>query len=366
MNRQNRPPSLPPYLLVSAIGRIRSFLLSLHKKMFPGSVVLYEQFQNLWILPSLYVAAELDVAGHLKDKTISVEELSTLTATDCDSLYRVLRALAGTGIFRERPGRLFSNTASSKALIDGEGSIRNVIRHHLGNVNWRTLGNLMHTVKTGENSFQHLNGVSIYQFLEQNKGDSILFGKSMTDLSNLSLAPLIQGYDFSKFHTIADIGGGEGQFLASLLLSAPWSTGILFDLPEATHHANKTFESAGVSERVKIITGDFYKSFDVTADLYILKNVIHNWSDENAVSILLKIRDAMPPKARILIIDMMIMAGPGNPLPKLLDVQMLASFSGGKERTRDEFIGLLDQAGLNVRKFIPTVSSLYLIESVKK
>jgi hypothetical protein len=366
MNRKTKSTFLPPYLLVTAIGRIRSMLLSINRRLFPGSIVLYEQFQNLWVLPSLYIAAELNIAEYLRNGPKPIEEISKLTNTNCESLYRVLRALSGQGIFREHRNRSFSNTAASRALLNEGESIRNVIRHHLGNNNWNTLGHLMHTVKTGENAFQNIYGEPIYQFLEHNRETSALFDKSMSDLSELSLLPVIRGYDFSRHNTIADIGGGEGQFLASLLEMYPASRGILFDLAVATLNADKTFNAYGVSERVTVITGNFLDSVPVTASLYILKNVIHNWDDKTCVQLLRKIRESMPDSARLLVIEMVILPCNRTPLPKLLDIQMLASFAGGKERTREEFTSIIGESGLSVKRFIHTIAPLFIIEIVKK
>ncbi|MEI6456878.1 MAG: methyltransferase, partial [bacterium] len=337
-----------------------------HRSLFPGNIVLYEHFQNLWVLPALFAAAELNIAEQLRNGSKSIEEISRLANVDCESLYRVLRALSGQGIFQEHRNRYFSNTATSKALLNDGESIRHVIRHHLGKNNWNTLGHLMYTLKTGENAFQNLYGKSIYNHLENNREASVLFDKSMSDLSELSLMPLIRRYDFSRFSTIADIGGGEGQFLASLLEKYPACRGILFALTEATLHAANTFTASGVSERVTIISGNFLESIPVSASLYILKNIIHNWNDKTCVELMRKISDSMPYSSRLLIIEMVILPCNRNPLPKLLDLQMLASFEGGKERTKEEFTRIISEAGLTVKRFIPTIAPLFIIEVVKK
>lgn len=213
----NKAQKLPPYILVKILGSFRTLLLTIHRKMFPPSVVLYEQFQAFWLMQPLYVVAELDIAGLLKEKPLPVRELAEKTNTRPEALYRVMRALASSGIFRESDGRIFGINALSTALLEGEGGLRNMVMQHLGHINWVTAGNLMHTVKTGENAFTGLFGSDIYPYLEEHQNEMRRFEKSMSDLSSLALHPVLARYDFGKFQTIADIGGGKGFCLPASL-----------------------------------------------------------------------------------------------------------------------------------------------------
>ena len=118
---------LPPYVIVNLLGRFRGCLLNLYRGLFPGSVALYEQFQSFWLLQPLFIAAELDIAGHLKNGPLTTAELAERTNTHPEALYRILRALASNGVFREMKGRRFRLNGQSKALLKGEGSMRNGI-----------------------------------------------------------------------------------------------------------------------------------------------------------------------------------------------------------------------------------------------
>jgi len=357
---------LPPYWLVKLIGMFRSFLLLVNRNLYPGRVVLYEQFQNLWVLPALNVIAELNVAELLRESPKSVEELARETNSHCESLYRIMRALSSQGIFKEKKNRYFALTSKSKALLNDSGSLRHFIMHHLGNVNWNVLGNLTHSVKTGDDAFSKLYGESIYEYLQRHPDESELFNKSMSNLSDISLDPIIQAYDFSRFNTVADIGGGEGLLLASILSNYQKLKGILFDLPNEVRKSQEIFENMGVSDRVTIVQGNFFESIPIAADVYILKNVTHNWKDEKCIHILQKIKDSMADYGKILIIDMVVIPGKINPIPKILDIQMLAAVSGGKERTKEEFDDILRKSDLRIKRFIPTIAPLFIIEVVKR
>jgi len=208
-----------------------------HDRIFPQNVVLYEYFQNLYLLPSLYVAAKLDIAGHLQKQPRQIEDLARETNVDTESLYRVLRALAGYGIFREKSGRTFCMTSRARPLLEGPSSLRYMILHHLSPLNWEMTGDLAETVRTGQDGFLRKFGKDIYSCLRERPEASWIFDKSMGDLSSLGLAPLLQAFRFSSFETLADIGGGEGWLLCQILQQNKGQKGILFDLASAVEKA---------------------------------------------------------------------------------------------------------------------------------
>ncbi len=354
---------LPPYRLVRAIDAFRSLLLRIHRRIFPGNVVLYELFQHFWLLPAIKVAAELDVAGALVERPKTAEELAAELNVNALALSRVLRALAGHGIFRQRMDGRFLLTPTAKALLDGPGSLRHMILHHLGKVNWDLMSSLDHSVRTGEDAFTVRYGMPTYRYLQSHPQEYALFEQSMSDLSDLGLAPIMASYDFGKFRIVADIGGGEGYLLGHILRNNPGQSGKLFDTAEALVKAHEFLRQLNVNERITIVDGDFFKSVPGGCDLYILKNIIHNWNDTDSVRILQAIRSAAPAESRILVIEMVVPDGNAPSLAKLLDLQMMATMAGGCERTAGEFRALLQKGGWNVRRIIPTVAPISLIEA---
>jgi len=367
MNLSRKQQKLPPYCFIKLISLFRSCLSRINRNLYPGAVVLYEQFQNLWILPALHVIAELNIAELLKKTPKSIEELAGETGSHTESLYRTMRALASVGIFKEKKNRYFALTPRSKALLNNHNdSLRYVLLHHLGNPNWNVLGNLAHTIRTGEDAFTKINGEPIYDYLNHHPEQSEIFSKSMSNLSDLSLSPILQAYNFSANKIIADIGGGEGFLLASILDKYKNQTGILFDLPNEVRKWPEILDKFGVSDRMIVVQGNFFESIPIQADIYILKNIIHNWNDEKCIQILRNINKSMPPNGKILIIEMVLLSNNLDPLPKILDIQMLAAVPGGKERTKKEFSDLVNKSGLHLNRFIPTIAPLCIIEVEKK
>ncbi len=362
MNEEIKFRSLPPVWFISILNAFRRFLLSLNKRLFPANVVLYEHFQYFWLLPCLKVAAELDIAGILKDAPKTIKELSGITNTDEESLFRILRALSGNGIFRQLKSGQFINSPMSKALIDGNGSLRYMVLHHLGKVNWGAFSELSHTVRTKENAFLKIHQKNIYDYLAENEEESSLFDHSMTNLSILAVEPILSAYDFSSVKTIADIGGGEGLLLSAVLYKHRHASGILFDLPEALINAGPVFDKYNVRKRISVTPGSFFDVAPVGCDLYLLKNIIHNWSDKDCIRILSNIRNILPLHGKILVIEMIVKNDNHPSFGKLLDIQMMVTMQDGKERTREEFDSIVSAAGLKIRRIIPTIAPFSIIE----
>ena len=356
---------LPPVRLIKAINAFRTFLIQLNRRLFPGNVVLYEQFQNFWLLPALYVAAKLDIATLLKNKPLAAQEIADYLNADPHNILRIMRALASQGIFRQNRDGRFSLNGMAKGLLNQPGSLRHVILHHMGPINWNLMSNLEYSVRSGNDAFTNKYGKEIYEFLKDHPDEYALFDQSMSNLSDLGLAPIFQVYDFSKFALIADIGGGEGFFLANILQRNPGCKGILFDTPEALVKAPEILTRHQVEGRVLTVPGNFFNSIPASGDLYILKNIIHNWGDEPGVQLLKKIHQSIGPDGMLLIIEMVISSG-NEPSPgKLLDIQMMATMAGGKERTAEEYRILLEKSGFTLTRIIPTIAPISLIEAKK-
>jgi len=151
-------------------------------------------------------------------------------------------------------------------------------------------------------------------------------------------------YDFTPFATIADVGGGTGSFLARILATAPSARGILFDLPHVVAGAPAVLASAGVEDRCEVVGGSFFDGVPTGADAYVLRAVVHDWEDDDAVRILDAVRQAIPDHGRILLVERVV-AGPNEGrAAKWSDLNMLVS-PGGRERTASEYGDLLARAG---------------------
>jgi O-methyltransferase domain/Dimerisation domain len=333
----------------------------------PADLQILEMASAPFITQALYVAAKLGIADLLRDGPKTAGELAGATDTDERSLYRILRALASVGVFSETGNRTFVNTAASETLrSDAPNSTRYYVMFIGEEPHWRNIGHTMYSVKTGKPAWEHVHGVPCFPYLfNTNKELGEIFNRAMISFSHQDIAPVLNAYDFSDVGKVADIAGGYGHLLAAVLKKYPSTTGVLFELPQLIDRARAFMESTDVTDRVEFVAGDFCKEIPVRADVYLIKHIIHDWYDDTNQVILKNIRDNMPDKGRVLIIDAVIQAGNEPHLKKILDIEMLIA-PGGVERTAEEFETLLNNSGFRLNRIIPTASPNSILEAVKE
>jgi len=320
--------------------------------------------QGASITQMIHVAARLGIADLLKRGPKSCDELAGATGTHPQSLYRLLRGLASIGIFAETEERCFELTPEAQCLrSDAPDSVRTFAVWTGDEVNWKPWGQLLYSIQTGKTAFKQVFGSEIFEYFSKNPKAGDAFNRFMTERMNALVKAVASSYDFSKAKVIADIGGGQGLLLSTILKSNPKLRGILFDLPSVIKEAENVIEKTGVAERCELVGGSFFESISVTADIYILSSIIHDWDDKDAVTILKNCRKCMPRDSKLLLVETMIPPGNAPALGKLTDLNMLV-LTGGMERTRSEFEALFKQTGFKLTNIIPTPSPMNIIEAV--
>lgn len=305
------------------------------------------------VTEAISVAASLRVADHLNDGARSVDELAVLTRSHAGSLYRLLRALAATGVFREEEGRYFALTPMADCLRAHSATPVGAWAEVVGSPHyWQAWGHLLHSVQTGENAFRHLHGKSVWQFRAEHPEYGATFDQAMAQFSRGGAEAVLRGYDFSPFRHVVDVGGGRGSMLAALLCAHPHIRGTLFDQPDVVAGAKAVLAERGVLDRCNIVGGSFFEAVPDGGDAYLMRVVIHDWEDTEAAAILNACRRAMTETAKLLLIERII--GPPNEMPatKFSDLNMLVS-PGGRERTLEEFAELLAKSAFELTRVFP-------------
>ena len=330
----------------------------------PPEAVLTQMAFGALLTQALYVAAKLGVADLLAGGPRPLGELAAATGTHERSLYRVLRSLAGAGVFREAEPKVFALTPLAGPLrSDAPGSMRNGLIFMGEQWHYQVWGNMMHSVRTGEPAWGHTHGKEVFEYFAENPEQAEIFNGAMTDMSAGTAPAVVEAYDFSGFGTLADIAGGHGYLLAQILKASPGLSGILFDVAPVVAGAGALLEREGVASRVELVAGDFFEAVP-RADAYVMKHIIHDWDDERSVRILKNIGAAMGPAGRVLIVEAVVPEGNEPHYSKLLDLEMLTS-PGGIERTAGEYAALLEAAGLRLARIVPTRSPFSIVEAVK-
>jgi hypothetical protein len=313
----------------------------------------------------LYVAAKLGLADHLRHGTRTPEQLAQAVAADAQALRRLLRALASMGIFAEEADGSFALTPLAEHLrSDAPQSLRGVALLYGEEWLWRAYGQMLYSVLTGRPAFEHAHGQPLFDYLSDHPAAAAQFDEAMSGYSAQEAAAILAAYDFSPASRVVDVGGGQGGLLSAILRAHPHLSGVVFDRPTVVPGARRRLAETGVGARSECVAGDFFAALPDGGDLYMLKSVLHDWGDEDAVRILRTCRRAMGERARLLVIERVVPEGNAPAEAKLFDINMLVVL-GGKERTEGEYRSLFEAGGFRLTQIIATQSPLSLIEGAR-
>lgn len=354
---------LPPTKVVRAIEVARDQLSRLRRRMAPAPLVMMEMVVDMWAGQAISATVDLGIADALAEGPLSADELAEVIDADADAVSRLLRALISRGIFRQRhDGRYDLTSLACTLRRDGAVSVA-------GWAGW--VGSVQHrehwshvadAIRTGRAVVPELRGKPLFEYLADEPELGEIFEQAMTRGSALSIAPVIAAYDFGPYATIVDVGGGRGRLLAAILAATPHARGILFDLPHVVTTAPAIFSRQGVDDRVRIAAGSFFDQVPAGGDVYILKSVVHDWAEDDAVRILGNVRKAAGLGKHVLLIEFVIPRHNREFLGKWMDLEMLVAF-GARERTAAGYQQLLDQAGFQMTRVIETASPFSLVEA---
>lgn len=329
----------------------------------PASAQMLQIISGFWISRAVYAIAKLGIPDLLKSGPKTAEELAAATKMHAPSLFRLLRALVSVEVLKSAEGGRFAQTPLSETLVtDAPGTLRWFAVSELGQEHYPAWGNLMHSLKTGEIAFDNFFGADIWKYFQQNPDDAAVFNNSMSNVTAATNEAITSLYDFSRFETLVDVGGGHGGLITSVLKANPKLKGVLFDAEEVIQGARPKLEAAGVADRCEAVAGDFFKSVPAGGDAYIMKWIIHDWDDEKATTILRHCRNQISPDGKLILVDCVVPETDEPDFSKFFDLNMLV-MTGGKERTAKEFAHLLEVTGFKLLRVIPTELPTSIVEA---
>jgi hypothetical protein len=312
---------------------------------------------------------QLEIADRLSAGPRPVSELAREAGTAEDALYRVLRALASVGVFEEKPAtsgqasRVFELNLAARMLCKGPRSMRDMGLFITSPFHFRVYAELLHSVTTGQPAVQKVTGMPVFEYFAGQPAFSALFNNAMTAFSAAVIPAVIDAYDFSGIDVLVDVAGGHGQVLTSVLQHYPAMRGVLFDLDHVIAGAGPLLKAAGVGDRVRTEYGDFFTAVP-RGDAYIMKHIIHDWDDADALTILRNIRTQLEgqPQGRVILVESVIPSDNSPNFGKLIDLEMML-MPGGRERTAAEFKSLFERAGFSTMRVVPTEAPLWVVEA---
>ena len=324
--------------------------------------ILREKASGFIVARSIYAVAKLGIADLIKDGERTAEELADKAGVDANALYRIMRTLSGEGVFREDNNGRFTLTPIGQPLrTDVPASLAAYILMIHG-MQFYAWADVLHSVGTGDAAIHKTFGKTWTEIIQTNPERRAEFHAAMKSVEQIQNPALVDSYDFSKARVVADVGGGNGSLLSTILTRHDHLSGILLDLESAINAARAG--DGGPLPRCETVIGDFFEEAPRDADIYILKRVLHDWDDDRAISILNNCRRAMDDEARLLVIETVV--GPANEPSwgKLQDLAMLIT-TGGKERTEDEFSEIFARAGLRLEQTHSTPSDLQILVAAR-
>ena len=332
----------------------------------------YSQLVNLigyrWKWSALVEVVRLDIASILENGAMTTEELAIRTDTHPVSLYKLLQFLSYSNVFAEvSPGRFAQTPLSAFLRPDVPGSVYRLLCMQGSCWHTQTWNELGYSLRTGEPAFAHTHGKGIWQYLNEYPDEKQTFDMVMDDVSRVFIQPIVEAYDFQSVRSVVDVGGGRGTLLMALVQQYPHLCATLFDMSATVEEALPLITKQEAN-RITTQSGDFFESVPSGADMYLLKQILHDWDDAHAVTILRTCRKAMHAQSKLIIIEMFPQpvdtkpTGEGYPpFIGFLQLQMMVLF-GGCERSEEEFEVLLEQAGLQHTRTIATRSPYRLLE----
>src|SRR5579859_5113034 len=330
----------------------------------PPSIAVLELLHGMWVTRSIHLTTNLRLADLLVGGPKSVQELAEATNTHAPSLYRLLRSLAGVGIFRETEPNTFAQTPLSEVLRSDRPDSLYGLSQLLGQP-WQLQPwvQLEYSIRTGKSAFEHVHGMQVWKYMSMHPEMGTIFNQAMTSFSTIVNMPIAQSYDFSAFDTLVDVGGGVGSLLTTILRTYPTLKGILFDLPMVIDQAREQIDPA-LHDRIQLAEGSFLETIPTGGDAYLLKQVLHDWSKEDCLTILQNCRRAMKTGATLLVADRVLEAeGQENTFNQYFDLHMLVLLSGG-ERTAEEFREFYEASGFRLTRIVSTGTPISLVEGV--
>lgn len=293
---------------------------------------------------------------------VSGAEVASQTGLHPLSTVRALRALSAFGVFHEAVPFTFVNSDASRLLREG-GGLRNFALFMTSDQFLKTAAALGHTLETGESAHDHALGQGMWDYLRDHPDENAAFNRGLAEIRKDEQAAIAAAYDWTGVATVVDIGGGAGALLASVVGSNAGVQGMLFDRPDVMPDADRLLTTRGVRGLCELVSGSFFEPMQARADVWMLSQILHDWSDAECRTILARCRERMASGDRLLVIEMVPVPGRPDIGIALLDIMMMMFFGEARQRTVEEYNELLAAVGFSPARVLGTGTAFSILET---
>lgn len=329
-----------------------------------STATLLEMVGAGWTAQMLAVVAKLGIADLLADGHRRADELAEACGANAAALDRVLRALVSVGVFVESDGGYALAPVGDALRSDAPASVRALVV--MCGEPWyqAAWAHLLYSVRTGDSAFERIHECDLFEYLSRRDEAAAWYHDAMTDLSTLDAASVPEFYDFSRFESVVDVGGGHGTQIVEILRANPRLRGTVFDAPYVVVGARAAVRRAGLADRCTLVGGDLFRAVPDGADIYMLSRVLRDCDDERARRVLKNCRRAMARDGRVVLLEVVRDDEHALGVGPLFDVERLVISSNGRERTASEYRELLRSAGLDLQRIVPLPSDYSILEAM--
>jgi len=330
----------------------------------PAPQKMFQMITGFWVSQTIGTIADLGVVDRLTEEPDTSDGLASRLGVDARALARLLRTAGAAGIVARGPDGRWAPTPLGAILHStAPGSMRDMAIAQTAPGHWLPWGRLTDAVKTGTRQTPAALGAEIFEHYGKNPREAAAFSGAMRGLATMVAGEVARVVDTRSSTVVVDVGGATGTLLAAVVGANDRLRGLLLDLPHVAEDARAALVEAGVGARCEVLAGDFFHRIP-EADLYLLKQVLHDWNDDQAGTILSNIARSMRPGGRVVIVEMVIPDDGRPTAAQLMDLNMLVMLPG-QERTQAEYAALLAGAGLRLERLVETHSPFQILEAVR-
>ncbi|MEZ5417105.1 MAG: methyltransferase [Vicinamibacterales bacterium] len=324
------------------------------------SLQMMQMMTGGFVAQAVSTAAEFGIADHLVHGPRSTAQLAEAVHASPAHLHRLLRFLASLGVFEEGAHGWSLTPLGELLRSDVPGSVRAGARM-MARCAPATI-RLYDNVRTGTCAYPLAFGKPIFEDLAGKPDDAALFDIAMKSFHGGETDAVLNAYSYDDVSVLADIGCGSGEVMTATLQRYPALRAILFDQAHVMQRTEGNMQAAGLAGRCQVAAGNFFEAVPTGADAYAMRHILHDWQDDQCVTILRNIRRVIPASGRLLVIEAVVPDGNSPSPAKLFDMIMM-TLPDGMERTEAQFRALFDASGFRLAEVTPTQSPVSVIEA---
>lgn len=328
-----------------------------------GHAAVFRMLEGMWVAHIVSAIAKLDIPDRLAAGAKTAADLAREIGADDGCLSRLLRTAAGFGLLTEdRDGRFGLTELTDVLRSDAAPGMKKIAEFFSDEWHIRSWQRLVETVKTGRPGLDLAYGMPFFEYLTKHPEPAATFFEGMTNFSSVEGPAVAAAYDFGPFQTVCDVGGGHGLLLALILERNRTARGVLLDQAHVVEQARTQAALRGVVDRVRFESGDMFQEVPRGMDTYVLKRILHDWSDAECGRILSHCRRGVNAGGKLLVVEQVILEDGDSRAARLMDLEMMVLL-GGRERTGEDFRRILAEAGWRLSRIVPTASPMYILEA---